>query len=145
MDKVQLKKSISLVSACAIIIGTIVGSGIFITPTSVLSSSGTPGLALIVWLISGLIALTGAVCYTELGTMVQTSGGDYAYINETYGSLLSFLYMWMMVFMCYPIFNSVSAITIAKYLIQPFFMDCIAPKIAVKLIAALILCKLVST
>ncbi len=107
-----------------------------------LASSASPGLALIVWLVAGLIALCGAICYTELGTMIQTSGGDYAYINETYGSLLSFLYMWMMVFMCYPIYNAISSITIAKYLVQLFFADCLAPQVAVKLIAALILCKL---
>lgn len=104
-NKVQLKKSISLTSACAIILGTIIGSGIFISPNSVLQDAGSPGVSLVIWLVSGLISLTGAICYTELGTIMQASGGDYEYINESYGSLLSFLYMWTMIFLCYPCLN----------------------------------------
>ena len=114
-EKVNLKKSISLISACAIIIGTIVGSGIFISPNTVLKEAGTPGVSLLIWFLAGAIALTGAICYTELGTIIQTSGGDYVYINESYGDLLSFLYMWSMIFLCYPCYNR------CKYFINRLF------------------------
>jgi amino acid transporter len=141
IEKVTLKKSISLFTACAIIIGTIIGSGIFISPNSVLEDAGSPGIALIVWVVAGLISLTGAICYTELGTIIQTSGGDYIYINESYGDLMSFLYMWTMIFLCLPCLNSIAAITIAEYLVKLFAKDCVDSQFSIKIIAALTLCK----
>lgn len=99
--QMHLKKSINLFTGCTIIIGTIIGSGIFITAKPVFEYAGSPVIGLLVWLISGSISLIGAICYTELGTIIQTSGGDYTYINESYGSLMSFLYMWTMIFIWY--------------------------------------------
>ena len=142
VDSVHTKKSISLLSACSIIVGTIVGSGIFITAKSILENSGSPGLSLIIWVLSGFIAFIGAICYTELGTLIQESGGDYSYISKAYGHLLAFLYIWMMVFICLPSLNAASATTIAKYLIQMFFANCEAPLLAEKLISAMIICLL---
>ncbi len=81
-------------------------------------------MALLVWLACGLIALIGALCYTELGTMIQTSGGDYAYINLSYGSFFSFLYTWMMVFVTIPSYNALSARTVAEYMVKLFFSNC---------------------
>lgn len=66
-SEVKLKKGINLFTGCAIIIGNIVGSGIFITSNGVLAETKSPGLALIVWIVSGLFSLIGAYCYTELG------------------------------------------------------------------------------
>jgi amino acid transporter len=144
-EKVNLKKSIILLSACALIVGTIVGSGIFITPREIQIGSGSFGVALLVWLLCGLIALIGAICYTELGTMIQTSGGDYAYINLSYGSLYSFLYIWMMVFLTIPSFNAVSARTVAEYLVKLFFSNCDDYEnhaTSVKVIGVCILCEI---
>jgi amino acid transporter len=145
-DKINLKKSISLLSACALIVGTVVGSGIFMTPKEILLYSGSFSVSLLVWFISGLIALVGAICYTELGTMIQTSGGDYAYINLSYGSFYSFLYTWMMVFLTIPSFNAVSARTVADYIIKLFYSNCTDADferntISAKLVGVLILSK----
>lgn len=115
---IRLKKEINFFMGCAIIIGNIVGSGIFITSKGVLEKSGSPGLALIIWTLSGFISLVGAYCYTELGTLIQTSGGDYAYINESYGRMMSFLYTYMMVFITAPCMNAIFGITVAIYIVS---------------------------
>lgn len=138
---VRLKKEINLLYGCSIIIGNIVGSGIFITSKGVLENTGSPGLAIIVWILSGLISLIGAYCYTELGTLIQTSGGDYAYIKESYGRLLSFLYTFLMVFVTFPCLNAIFGITVAVYIVKMFFQDCDAPEFSIKLFSALTISK----
>lgn len=115
---VQLKKEINFLYGCLIIIGNIVGSGIFITSKGVLEKSGSPGLALVIWALSGVISLVGAYCYTELGTLIQTSGGDYAYINQSYGRFVSFLYTFLMVFVTFPCLNAIFGITVAVYIVR---------------------------
>ncbi len=147
-EKIQLKKSISLFSACAIIVGTIIGSGIFVIPSGIVNYSGSFSVAILVWLLSGVIALIGAYSYCELGTMIKTAGGDYAYINEAYGSLYSFLYTWMMVFITIPSYNAFSAYTIGEYLVKMFSPNCNDSDdknaLSIKLVSVAILCKVLS-
>lgn len=66
-DRVQLKKRLRLIDAIGIMVGIIVGSGIFISPKGVLIYAGSPGLGIIVWILSGLLSTIGALCYAELG------------------------------------------------------------------------------
>ncbi|KAH7710522.1 CRE-AAT-6 protein [Aphelenchoides avenae] len=79
-SKVGRANRMGLLGATSYIIGNIVGSGIFITPTAILSNTQSVGLSLVVWLISGVAAVFGAFCYAELGTIVRQSGADFAYL-----------------------------------------------------------------
>ena len=76
------------------------------------------------------------------GTMIPKSGGDYAYINESFGGLPAFLYMWVALVVIMPTGNAVIALTFANYILQPFFPNCEAPPDAsVRLLAAVAICK----
>ncbi|XP_040573014.1 large neutral amino acids transporter small subunit 1 isoform X1 [Lepeophtheirus salmonis] len=138
----HLKRELGLLDGASIIIGIIVGSGIFVSPKGVLLYAGSTGLALVVWLISGLICMIGALCYTELGTMIPKSGGDYAYINESFGSYPAFLYLWSSLLVIMPAGSAVTALTFASYILQPFWPVCDPPEEAIKLIATAIICLL---
>ncbi|XP_026757180.2 LOW QUALITY PROTEIN: large neutral amino acids transporter small subunit 1 [Galleria mellonella] len=137
---VRLKKELSLMNGVAIIVGVIVGSGIFVSPTLLLKHSGSKGMALIVWVLSGFLSMVGALCYAELGTMIPKSGGDYAYIGEAFGALPSFLYLWVALFILVPTGNAITALTFAQNILKPLWPACKPPEDAVSLIAALITC-----
>jgi basic amino acid/polyamine antiporter, APA family len=82
-----------------IVIGTVIGSGIFIVPGAVLRQSGNhAGVALLVWLVGGVLSLLGALAYGELGAMQPEAGGLYVYVRDTFGRLPAFLYGWTLFF-----------------------------------------------
>ena len=76
---VELKKNLGLFNGVAMVVGLVVGSGIFVSPVGVLANSGSVGLSLIFWAIGGITAAIGSMCYVELGTSIPSSGGDYTY------------------------------------------------------------------
>ncbi|XP_064598775.1 b(0,+)-type amino acid transporter 1-like [Liolophura sinensis] len=141
--KGALKKNVGLVSAVALIVGTMIGSGVFISPTGVLKYSGSVGASLIVWAGCGILALLGALTYAELGTCVPLSGGEHAYYMFTYknmgrnfGQLPAFLYAWVGIFIIRPVMFSVISLSLGTYIVKPFFPDCEPPIMPIKLITA---------
>ena len=77
-----------------------------------------------------------------LGTMIPQSGGDYAYINYSFGPLLAFLYLWSVLLIIIPAGTTITALTFGYYILQPFWPECDVPLNAVRLLAALVICKI---
>jgi len=90
----DLKKSLSLYGLTMVAIGSCIGSGIFLTPSIIAGYLPNPYLILLVWGIGGLITLTGALSFAELGSMFPGAGGVYVYLKEAYGDFTGFLYGW---------------------------------------------------
>jgi APA family basic amino acid/polyamine antiporter len=80
--------------AMAIVVGTIIGSGIFLVPTEMMIAVGSSSLVYLAWIVGGLLSLFGAMTYAELGSMMPYAGGEYVYLRGAYGDRVGFLYMW---------------------------------------------------
>jgi APA family basic amino acid/polyamine antiporter len=93
-EKPHLLRKLNLLDATFLVIGGIVGSGIFMTTGFIAEYLPSPGMILIVWLIGGFVALSGGVSFAELGAMFPKAGGQYIYLREAYGPLAGFLYGW---------------------------------------------------
>ena len=89
---IQIKRRIGLVHAIAMVVGGIIGSGIFISPRYVVLHAGSMGETLLIWTFGGVVSLFGGLCYCELGTFIEKSGGDYIYLKLAYGRFIGFLY-----------------------------------------------------
>ena len=90
----ELKKELSLTDASMIVIGSMIGSGIFIVSADVTRNLGSPGYLLLTWIITGVITLISALSYGELAGMMPKAGGQYVYLREAYNPLVGFLFGW---------------------------------------------------
>jgi amino acid transporter len=88
------KRKLSLMDGIAIIVGIIIGSGIFSSPGLALERCGSPGLVLIAWTVSGVLVILLAQCYLELGAMMPSAGGDFDYLKRAYGERVAFSFAW---------------------------------------------------
>ncbi|KAJ3188812.1 hypothetical protein HDU85_004526 [Gaertneriomyces sp. JEL0708] len=112
----DLPKNLTFWSGLAIIIGMSIGSGIFASGGPVFRYAGSAGAALLVWLIAGLLALTGAVCYADLGTSIPSSGGEHAYLERAFGSLPAFLFGWTGATITRPASIAIITVVCAEYI-----------------------------
>lgn len=145
----SIKRRIGLIHAISMIVGGVIGSGIFISPRYVLMNAGSIGETLLVWTFGGVLSLLGALCYCELGTFIEKSGGDYVYLKIAYGRFIGFLYSWVNVWFLDPGSHAILSLTFAVYATEPFFpsrggaadaSECHPPFGLVKLLAACAIC-----
>ena len=90
----DLKRDLGIWSAAAIVVGTVIGSGIFLVPNTMIKNVGSPGMLFAVWVFGGMLSLFGALSYAELAAALPEAGGEYVYLREAYGPLWGFLYAW---------------------------------------------------
>lgn len=90
----ELKRVLGLWSAVAIVVGTVIGSGIFLVPRTMVHHVGSVEWVFMVWVVGGLLSLAGALTYAELAAMLPEAGGEYVYLNEAYGPVWGYLYGW---------------------------------------------------
>ena len=94
-SSVQLKRNLTLFDMTMIATGSVIGSGIFLTPSIIADALPSPMWILLVWILGGLFVLTGALTFAELGSMMPEAGGVYVYLSKTYGKLFGFLFGWV--------------------------------------------------
>uniref|UniRef100_A0A3Q3G4G4 Zmp:0000001267 n=1 Tax=Labrus bergylta TaxID=56723 RepID=A0A3Q3G4G4_9LABR len=135
-QKLTLKREVGLMGAVSLIAGTMIGSGIFMTPQTVLSTIGSPGASLVVWAACGVLVIMISFCYAELGTVITESGGEYIYILRTSGPVVAFMLIFSSVLFVRPAGVASVALGFAQYVVAPFYSDCLPPVLVVKCVAA---------
>ena len=92
--KPELSRDLGVSHATAVVVGTIIGSGIFLVPAEMMQAVGSARLVYLAWIVGGLLTFFGALTYAELGAMKPQAGGEYVYVRDAYGPLPGFLYGW---------------------------------------------------
>src|SRR5256884_5175116 len=112
----DLVRALGPIDATTIVVGSMIGSGIFIVSAESSRLSGAPGWLLLSWALAGLLTMTGALCCSELATMMPRAGGVYVFLREAYGSAMGFLYGWTLFHVIQTGTIAAVAIAFAKFL-----------------------------
>ncbi|PHR95177.1 MAG: amino acid permease [Blastopirellula sp.] len=111
----ELRRHLNVWDAASVVIGIIVGSGIYKLAPGVANNVSGPGMLLLVWIIGGAISLIGALCYAELASRVKEPGGEYAYLKNSYGRPIAFLFAWAQFLIIRPGSIGAMAYVFAEY------------------------------
>jgi basic amino acid/polyamine antiporter, APA family len=111
----ELRRQLGIGALVMLVVGEVIGVGIFLTPAQMIRSLGSPFWLLLVWLAMGLMALTGALCYGALAARFPQAGGGYIYLREGWGQAAAFLYGWKCLFVLDPGLTAAFAVGLASY------------------------------
>lgn len=111
----EMKKTVGFLQGLAIVVGMIIGSGIFLKPSIVLNNAGSPVLALAAWILGGVVTLCSALSIAEIASNIPRAGGLYTYLEELYGEKTGFLLGWVQSVISYPASVAAQAIAFATY------------------------------
>src|SRR6266576_2706537 len=151
-DGLRLVRGLSLLDATMIVIGSMIGSGIFIVSAKSMTLVGSPGWMLAAWAIAGVITITGALCCAELAAMMPHAGGQYVFLREAYGPATGFLFGWTLFFVVQT--GTIAAVAVAfanfmgvltdrvsdsNYLIRPIHLGSYAITLSTQQLVAILL------
>ncbi|MGB5823875.1 MAG: amino acid permease [Proteocatella sp.] len=135
-----LKKTLGFVPALAIVVGMVIGSGVFFKPTAVFTATGAPGLGLLAWVVGGIITICGGLTVAEIAAAIPKTGGMITYLEESYGPMWSFLLGWAQSVIYFPAVIAALSIIFATQAISLMGLsDGMLNPIAIATIAFLIL------
>lgn len=146
MEPAKLKKNVTFIEAMAIVVGMIIGSGIFLKPGIVLSNAGSPVLSILAWITGGIITLASALSVAEIASSIPKSGGLYTYLADLYGDVYGFLLGWVQTVISYPASVAAQCIAFATY--AHFFIPMTAMQqklLGIGVLAFLLLMNILST
>ncbi|CAI6334007.1 unnamed protein product [Periconia digitata] len=116
----EKNKSLTYLNGLSLVVGLIIGSGIFSSPSQVNRNAGSPGASLLVWAIAGILAWTGAASYAELGGAIPLNGGAQVYLSKIFGEWAGFLFTWCAVVVLKPGSAAIIAIIFGEYIVRAF-------------------------
>lgn len=146
MQNVTMKKSVTALETTAIVVGMIIGSGIFLKPGIVLKDAGSEQMSLLAWVAGGLITLASVLSIAEIASAIPKSGGLYTYMAEIYGEKTAFLLGWVQAVISYPASVAAQAIAFATYSAYFFPMSGIQQKLlGIAALAFLLVMNIIST
>ncbi|KAL1601579.1 hypothetical protein SLS60_006494 [Paraconiothyrium brasiliense] len=114
----EKNKSLTYLNGLSLVIGLIIGSGIFSSPSQVNRNAGSPGASLLVWVVAGVLAWTGAASYAELGGAIPLNGGAQVYLSHIFGEWAGFLFTWCAVVVLKPGSAAIIAIIFGEYIVR---------------------------
>src|SRR5215212_298432 len=97
-NNITLVRGLGLIAAISIILGNVIGTGVFLKARVMTCNLGSPTWVIIAWIAAGILSLAGALTYAELSAMKPEAGGEYVFLRDAYGRIWSFLYGWMLIF-----------------------------------------------
>ena len=115
-EQQDLPRVLNASHATSIVVGIIIGSGIFLVPREMMAAVGSSGMVYAVWIVGGLLSLFGAMTYAEIAAARPRYGGEYAFLREAYGDLIGFLYMWTWITIAKPASIATIAAGLARVL-----------------------------
>jgi APA family basic amino acid/polyamine antiporter len=132
----KLPRRLGLGSAIAVVMGSMIGSGIFRIPGAIAASTGTIGAMMLVWIAGGVVTLCGALALAEVAVLFPRAGGIYVYLHEAYGRLTAFLFGWLILIIT-PALNAAVALVFGEYVGRLFSLTVPGARLAA--VAAIVL------
>ena len=122
--KLKLQREVGVFGSISLVVGVMIGAGIYSSHRSIYQKAGSVGMSLFVWAGAGVIAMFSSLCYAELGTTMRKSGGERTYLSTAFGGLAGFLYSWTATLILKPCGLAAVAVSLAEYTLEPFYPGC---------------------